>query len=265
MTDAQRTWTREDLVDLALEATGMPKMRWDALLEAMKSDAEMNRIMKAEWLAVPRDTEEAIRAYYRKSDIWFVNTFCHGVGALLKMANREPAEWQEWHHRFAGAVGVRRDILDYGGGFFNDTWPFVNAGYRVTQAEVEGPVTRFLASFIEMTKIPNAKVRPVNSQEPLLEYYAGVTCFETLEHVLKPVQLAKHLVTHLLPAGAFAMSVSFGAPEHAPYHVASNAPLSDQAVWFNHLEDMGLRITWSAEDRHRQIWMNLPFNPKEKA
>lgn len=254
MSDAQRRFSREDLVDLALEATCIPRTRWDLLLEVMKSDAEMNRLMKAEWNEVPRDSEESIRAYYRNSDTWFVNTFNHGAGALLKMANREPVEWQEWHRRFAEAMGVNRSILDYGGGFFNDTWQFVNAGYFVTQAEIEGPVSRFLKSFLDLAKIPNAKVRPVNSQEPLLEYYEGMACFETLEHVLKPVELAKHLATHLKADGPFAMSVSFGAPEHAPYHVASNAPLSDQAIWFKHLEGMGLKNIWTAEDRHRQIW-----------
>lgn len=251
---SKRIWTGDDLLAMALKATGMTRERWVSLMKTMQSDAEMNLVMKAEWNAAPRDSEAAIRDYYRKSDIWFVNTFCHGVGALLKIANREPVEWQDWHVRFSAGLPEKAAILDYGGGFFNDTWAFVRKGYTVHQAEVSGPVTEFLKAFKEATEIENIGILPVDSERPLVDKYDGICCFETLEHLLTPVPFTQHLVDHLNEEGRIAMSVSFGAPEHAPYHVASNAPLSDVRVWQAHLKEMGLFEVWRAVDSHRNIW-----------
>lgn len=253
--------TSDDLVDLALQSTGMARSEWGHLMELMKVDADMNRLMKAEWFDKPRQSEEAIRDYYSASNIWFVNTFCHGSGALLKMANRGAgasiSERLLWHREFTACLtpagGLR--ILDYGGGFWNDTWQLAMSGCRVTQAEVKGPVTVFLKNFIEEASLQDyVDVLAVDSETPIVEKYHGITCFETLEHVLKPVELTRHLVEHLESGGPMAMSVSFGAPDHAPYHVSSNAPLSDQGTWFGHLQSMGLSNVWTAEDRHRQIW-----------
>lgn len=264
------TLTKEDLVDLAIQSTGMDRPEWDRLMVLMQVDADMNRLMKSEWFGKPRDSEEAIRDYYRESDIWFVNTFNHGLGALLKLAEMaDKKDYKDpflpWHDEFVKSLtpgGIQ--ILDYGGGFFNDTWPLVRARYHVTQAEVKGPVTAFLKSFLTEAKIDwAASVIEVDSETPLCyeiagakmwDVFDGICCFETLEHVLKPVELTRHLVEHLSMGGPFAFSVSFGAPTHAPYHVASNAPLSDQSVWFPILESMGLVRAWAAEDRHRQLW-----------
>lgn len=246
--------TENDLVEMALKATGMTRETWDRLNVTMQSDADMNKVMREEWHASPRASEEAIREYYRKSDIWFVNTFCHGKGALLNLGNKSASNLLQWHKEFIQILPGTY-VLDYGGGFFNDTWQLIQNGEMVTQAEVEGPVTTFLKAFIEKTSLSSiARVLEVKSAAPIIASYDGITCFETLEHVLDPVGLAKHLVDHLRPGGPFAMSVSFGAPEHAPYHVASNAPLSDPKVWEGHLVSMGLEKVWAAQDSHRTIW-----------
>lgn len=246
--------TENDLVEIALKATGMTRETWDRLNVVMQSDADMNKIMREEWHASPRASEEAIRDYYRKSDIWFVNTFCHGKGALLKLVNQSKDALESWCQEFVKRLPGTY-VLDYGGGFFNHTCQLIANGDMVTQAEVEGPVTSFLKAVIEKYSLSSiARVLEVNTPTPLRASYDGIVCFETLEHVLDPVGLARHLVDHLRPGGPFAMSVSFGAPEHAPYHVASNAPLSDPKVWEGHLASMGLEKVWAAQDTHRTIW-----------
>lgn len=245
---------KEDLIRIALEVTGMTRAKWDALSEEMKSDATMNQIMKREWNARPRDSEEAIREYYRNSDAWFINTFNHGYGALIQIADGVHPSRAPWCEKFIEAIGVPEGkILDYGGGFFKDSWPLTTVGYHVAVAEVRGPVTRFLRSFIAAAGIEKKfSVVEVDSATPIEDLYAGILCFETLEHLLDPESLTAHLYNHLRAGGPFAFSVTFGAPEHAPYHVASNAPLGDGKVWAAILGKIGFSPLW--EDQSLKIW-----------
>jgi 2-polyprenyl-3-methyl-5-hydroxy-6-metoxy-1,4-benzoquinol methylase len=252
---------REDLVNLALEVTGMTRERWNFLCEEMKSDAKMNLIMKQDWNAKPRDSEGAIREYYRTSDIWFINTFNHGVGALLSMAAGQRGDLVGWCRKFAETLktpGGR--ILDYGGGFFKDTWPMATAGYKIDVAEVRGPVTEFLKRFISLAKLENRiGVVEVDSETPIVDMYHGIVCFETLEHVLHPEALTAHLHQHLQTGGLFAFSVTFGAPEHAPYHVASNAPFGDWNVWAAVLTKIGFSPCWEdPTGTSMKIWRSGP-------
>lgn len=255
------TVTKEDLIRIALEVTGMTQARWDALFEEMKSDARMNAIMKQDWNARPRDSEEAIREYYRSSNIWFVNTWNHGVGALLAMAAGQRGDLVGWCRKFAETLKAPGGkILDYGGGFFKDTWPLATAGYKVDVAEVRGPVTEFLKRFVVLAHLEDRLgVVEVDSETPVKDTYHGIVCFETLEHVLHPEALTRHLHQHLRPGGLFAFSVMFGAPEHAPYHVASNAPLGDWSVWAAILSKIGFSQCWDdPTGASARIWRSGP-------
>ena len=256
--------TYEELVTMALEVTGIDRGDWNALMEVMRSDAKMNEVMKAEWNERSRDSEEAIRDYYRRSKIWFVNTFNHGYGALLGIANRQEPTFGEDFQQFM-KLTTGRQILDYGGGFYNDTWVLLQKGlYTVTQAEVRGPVTDFLKIFFrrlppmpnappyKLLTDPHATILEVDWAQPLKEVYDGIVTFETLEHLLDPKALTKHMVEHLKPGAPFFYSASFGAPTHAPYHVASNDGLTDQ--WAKFLTEIGMEHVWSRPDKHRQIW-----------
>lgn len=237
----------EELTDLAIEVTGMGRKRWDLLCESMKSDQEMNRIMREEWHSKPRDSEEAVREYYRSSDIWFINTFKNGVGALVALANGVRGELPLWALKFVdllqGSGGV---ILDFGGGFLKDTWPLIAAGYRVEVAEVSGPVTNFLKAVIAKAGLEKkVGVVDVVSESPLSTVYDGAVSFETLEHLKHPDQLVAHLHRHIKKSGPFVFSATFGAPEHAPYHVASNAHFGDEVKWASVLSSVGFSPCWS--------------------
>lgn len=246
------------ILAMAQEAAKITPARWAELMEIMKVDADMNRLMKTQWFSKPRDSEEAVREYYRSSDIWFVNTFTHGHYALEAMASPYVNVEVERHHvlhPFTGDFKIEGWVLDYGGGFWNDTWMLVAKGYRVAQAEVRGPVTELMKTFIEHYGLHGSlDVVEVDSDTPLKTMYDGILCFETLEHLKEPSFFMGHLAQHLNPGQPFAYSASFGAPEHAPYHVAENAHLSNQGMWREVMLAAGLLPHWVAQDGHRQIW-----------
>lgn len=239
--------TGADIAVLALQASGMTGEQWKRLSVEMQSDSVMNQIMKQDWNDRPRDNEESIREYYRSSDAWFINTFNHGYGALLAMAAGSKADLSPWCREFAELMRAPGGkVLDYGGGFFKDSWPLAAAGYHVSVAEVKGPVTEFLNSFISIAGLEKKfSVVEVDSETPIKDTYDGILCFETLEHLLHPEALTAHLHKHLKPGGPFAFSVTFGAPEHAPYHVASNAHLGEWAVWSEVLKKIGFSPSWT--------------------
>lgn len=249
--------TKEDLTELALEVTGLTRARWNVLFEALKDDAAMNRIMRDDWFLKPRDSEEAVREYYRESDIWFLNTFNHGVGTLIRLSEGSPAPFSPWQQAFAGDFPIYAgSVLDYGGGFLNDTGPLVLAGYRVVVAEVCGPVTEFLKRYSDAAGLKDRiGVIEVDNDRPIDGTYYGIVCFETLEHILNPVELTQHLHEHLVPGGPFAFSVSFGDTPHAPYHIAKNASFGNEKIWSSKLEGIGFRPYWKDEQGHHfQVW-----------
>jgi 2-polyprenyl-3-methyl-5-hydroxy-6-metoxy-1,4-benzoquinol methylase len=247
----------EELSEFARSFIKTTKEEWLVLFETLKDDAAMNAIMKREWLDKPRDSDQAVIEYYRNSKIWFVNTFNHAYRALLALANRDSGglSREVWHQFFESELSPGDRILDYGGGFWSDTAILALDGWHVTQAEVMGPTTDFLTAFVNVTGTQkNLQVLPVDSGFPILESYDGITCFELLEHLLHPKEFTIHLRDHLKSGKPFASSVSFGAPEHAPYHVASNAPLSHEHVWTNTLWEMGFEQIWAPRGSHRRIW-----------
>ncbi len=251
--------TQEDLLDLALKVTGMTGDRWKVLLEASKNDAAMNLVMREEWHSKSRDSEGAIREYYRNSDIWFLNTFGHGLGALLKLAQAgAPPPLAPWQKVLVQDFKISGPILDYGGGFFNDSWPMVLSGYKIALAEVRGPVTEFLKRFRDElnTEVKNnLLIVEVDEDFPIKEMYQAAVSFETLEHLLNPLEFVRHLHDHLDSGAPFVFSVSFGDTPHAPYHVAKNAALGEMKVWGSKLQEIGFRPYWEDKsNNHFQIW-----------
>ena len=250
----------EDLIQLALDTTGMTRLKWDLLSDAAKNDAAMNKVMREEWHSKPRDSEAAVREYYEKSDIWFLNTFGHGAGALLRLSEEgvTPPQLSPWQKTFVSDFKIPGPILDYGGGFFNDSWQLALSGYEVVLAEVRGPVTEFLKRYRNLVKLSLRSligVLEVDADLPLKGTYYGAACFEVLEHLLYPVEFTRHLYEHLAPGAPFAFSVSFGDTPHAPYHVAKNASFGNDGAWSSQLEKVGFRPYWKDEQNpHFQVW-----------
>lgn len=250
----------EKLSEFARNSIGMPREEWDALREILKDDAAMNAVMKKEWFEKPRDSEESIREYYRESKIWFMNTFNHGWLALVALANRDSSviPRNEWLKLFSSGMTPADKILDYGGGFWNDTALLALDGLTVVQAEVRGRTTEFLSQFARFIGMEDRlKVLPVDTSFPIQEVYGGLVCFELLEHLLHPRAFTEHLRDHLAGGRPFALSVSFSAPPHAPYHVASNEPLGRLDAWWVIMKEMGFEHLWTDTASHKQVWRRV--------
>lgn len=235
--------------------SGVPWPELEAVLRAIGDDAEMNRRMGEEWRSADRGTQASVCAYYASSRTWLMQTYGGGRAALAGLARGERPGLAPWAERFARMLPPSgATILDYGGGFLKDTWALVQRGHRVVLAEVEGPVSRAVEAFIREFEISGVSVVPVRDGDPPLGRHDGAVCFETLEHVVDPVLLMRRLVSSVSPGGPLALSASFGAPEHAPYHMAHNAPLGDPEVWSEELQKAGLAPVWKDHDSSIGVW-----------
>ena len=129
------------------------------------------------------------------------------------------------------------------------------AGRSIHLAEVKGPVTDFMKRYRTLAALEGRlEIIEVDSDTPLTEAYSGIVCFETLEHLFKPVEMIEHFHEHLETGYPFAFSVSFGDTPHAPYHVAQNAHLGDPRVFEEKLKAIGFGPYWKSTENHFQIW-----------
>lgn len=231
-------------VIVAREA-GIPWPELEEVQRAIGSDAEMNRRMREEFARIPALTQPEVCKYYATSKTWLMQTYGNHHTALISLAKKEKPVLPAWAVEFEKLLPAEGPILDFGGGFMKDSWFFVPRGRSVVLAEIDGPVARIVQSFIQAIDERGISVLPVRDEAPPLGQYAGIVCFETLEHVKNPVALTKKLVATLPPGAPFVMSVSFGAPEHAPYHLAENAYLSQYDNWNDELRSMGLEHVWN--------------------
>lgn len=232
------------LKEIMARESGSSWPELEGILRAIANDAEMNRRMKDEFSRIPVLTQPEICKYYADSRTWLMQTYGNGHSALLGLARGENPGLAAWAVEFDKYLPRGASILDFGGGFLKDSWAFVQRGHRVVLAEVEGPVVRIVRAFLQAIQQKSITVVPVRDEQPSLPPYNGIVCFETFEHVKNPVLLARRLAQDLPSGAPFAMSVSFGAPDHAPYHLAENAPLGDPKVWNAELRAMGLEPVW---------------------
>lgn len=234
----------EILREVVAQESGVPWAELLTVVKALADDAEMNRRMREEWRSMPTRTQQELCRYYAESRTWLMQTYNNHHGALEALAHGEKGTLPAWAERFSGMLPPAACILDYGGGFLKDSWFFVPRGHRVVLGEIEGPVIRIVESFLRRTAVTGVSVLSVRNADPAFGRYDGIVCFEVLEHILEPAALAKKMVASLPSGAPVAMSVSFGAPEHAPYHLSENAPLSDLNVWNAELRNMGLEPVW---------------------
>lgn len=183
-----------------------------------------------------------------------MQTYNQGRPGLISLARREKIELPPWAKSFHALLPkVGASILDYGGGFLKDTWFFPLDGAKVTLAEIEGPVSRTVQAFIDAIGEPNVSILSISGDSPDLGMHDGAVCFEVLEHMVDPIGALRKIVSAVRPSGPVALSVSFGAPEHAPYHIAGNSHLGDQGAWKKELDRVGLEKVWSCSSNG--VWV----------
>jgi len=234
------------LKDILAKESGADWSELEGILRMISSDSEMNRHMSLEWRSASRKTQESVCRYYAESKTWLMQTYRHGYGGLHALARKDRCELPLWAKAFRSLMmGPGLSILDYGGGFMKDTWFFPSQHVRVALAEIEGPVSRTVQAFIAAIGEPGVSVLPISGDTTDLGIHDGAVCFEVLEHMVDPVGMLRRIVASVRPSGPVALSVSFGAPEHAPYHIADNAYLSNQDTWKKELDRVGLELVWS--------------------
>lgn len=243
------------LKEILSRESGIDWSELDKTSKMISSDSEMNRHMSLEWRAASRKTQESVCRYYAESKTWLMQTYNQGCGGLHALARKERYELPLWAKAFRSLLmGPGPSVLDYGGGFLKDTWFFPLEGVRVALAEIEGPVSRTVKAFIAAISEPNVSVTPISGDTTDLGMHDGATCFEVLEHMVDPVGTLRKIVASVRMSGPVALSVSFGAPEHAPYHIAENAHLGSLEVWGKELEQAGLE---PVADSDGKVWRKI--------
>ena len=145
------------------------------------------------WDRKPRATEADYRAFYAETDYWVLrqmhyhrNDSFHFVAAAM---------------RPAGQAG---DFCEYGSGvapvtaWLRPRFP----GWRYSLVDLPSPMLDFARW--RFRRFPNVETREpgLGSDLPLRRNYDVITCLEVLEHVINPLEVVRHLVSHMKPGGA---------------------------------------------------------------
>jgi 2-polyprenyl-3-methyl-5-hydroxy-6-metoxy-1,4-benzoquinol methylase len=230
--------------DIVEKETSKPWQYWSDLIQEISDDALMNQKMRTEWHNKSRDSHQSIRQYYIESDTWLAQSLKYRE-CLINIAVMDRIELDQARHiKFTSFLKPNSKILDYGGGFFNDSWQLAITGHHIELAEIDGPISRIVSSFIKETDCKHVSVLPVTTDYPLTSMYDGCICLETLEHIKNPDVLLKHMIDHLRPNSPLAMSVSFGDTSHAPYHIAELAHWGTPGVWDNKTMSYGMVLEY---------------------
>ena len=144
------------------------------------------------WDRKPRTGEADYRAFYAETDYFVLrqtyyhrNDCYHGVAATMRRAGR------------AG------DFCEYGCGVAPVTaWlrPRFPA-WRYTLVDLPTPTLEFARWRFRRQGHVEFKEPGFGGDLPLSRGYDVITCLDVLEHVVNPLQVARHLVAHLKPRG----------------------------------------------------------------
>lgn len=92
-------------------------------------------------------------------------------------------------------------ILDYGCGASSFTkWALKHGKFDITLAEIDGPMLKF-CMWRYGKKVSYCKIGIGKKGLPLKEMYDIIFCLDMLEHVWNPLNVAKHLYSHLNEKG----------------------------------------------------------------
>ena len=99
-------------------------------------------------------------------------------------------------------------ILDFGAGVCQDSINAARNNFDATAADIPGKTFDFGKWRIESK---NVKVKTIDimNEEPLVENYDAITCFEVLQHVVNPEKTLVHLRDHLKLGGILFITTRF--------------------------------------------------------
>ena len=145
------------------------------------------------WERKPRTGEADYRSFYAESDYWVLrqmyyhrNSSFHFVARAMRGAGREG------------------DLCEYGCGVAPVTaWVRPRfPRWRYTLVDLPSPMLEFARWRFRGAPGVETREPGLGADLPLERPYDVITCLEVLEHVVNPLEVARHLVGHLKPGGA---------------------------------------------------------------
>ncbi len=208
-----------DINDLAA-FTGLDKEACRRRLEAYQYTE-----MADAWHQASPSTPEQMRRFYETTElyIWELTKWhaSKGYADYLAMLDSIIERYPPTTHPH---------VLDYGCGIGTAALRLLQAGYRVTIADVPGVTLRY-AEFRLRRNGFNIDVLPVNSNRPHLPgTFDVLVSFDVLEHVPQPDRLMRHLAAGLRPGGVAAVVASFFTNSEFPHHLMENTE-QFSSVW----------------------------------
>ena len=219
-----------DIDDLAA-FTGLDK-------EACRRRLEEYRFaeMADAWHQASPSTPQQIRKFYETTDlyIWELTKWHASEGYIdyLTMLDIMITRFPPVTHPH---------VLDYGCGIGTAALKLLQAGYRVTIADVPGETLRY-AEFRLQRNGYSVDVLPVTSEQPRLpERYDALVSFDVLEHVPQPDRLMRRLAERLRPGGVAAVVASFFTNQEFPHHLSENTE-TFSSIWPLVISGCGLDV-----------------------
>lgn len=162
--------------------------------EAVKRATSPNRISKLIW----KNKEEIEKSERSVIDTWKKDENMVIRNSWYRERNIE-TRWDKMLKNLNYKKGER--ILDYGCGVSSFTkWALEHGKFDVTLAEIGGPMLKF-CKWRYGKKVSYCKICPGKEGLPLREMYDVILCLDMLEHVWGPLDVVKHLCSHLNEKG----------------------------------------------------------------
>lgn len=177
----------------------------------------------------PRDANSVI-SFYNNTKIeifelmdWHINRF--DTGPLNYVCALEIAKERN-----------AKKYLDYGSGIGSGIILFSKNGFEVTSADISDPLQDFIKY---RSKKRNINVEFINLKQQKLkkDYYEVITCFDVLEHLVKPTKTIKELREALKEGGILILN-NIKCPKHEnkPMHISEvNLEKTLRSLGFNQL------------------------------
>jgi 2-polyprenyl-3-methyl-5-hydroxy-6-metoxy-1,4-benzoquinol methylase len=207
----------------------------------------------------PERTTEAIRGIWERAgqlfaDHWHqsrVNSSSEqSVVAFYNSTDLEIVELMEWHAsvetgrleepsygplnylvtlEVAKACGWRRSYLDFGSGIGSSAILFAKAGWDVTLADVSTPLLQFARQRLERRGLRATYVDLKTERLPS-DRFDVVTCFDVIEHTVKPLDTLRQIRRALKPGGYLVLNNADDVIAHEdaerPMHI-----MHDRHLW----------------------------------
>ena len=146
-------------------------------------------------------------------------------------------------------------ILDFGAGVCQDSINAARNNFDATAADIPGKTFDFGKWRI---KSKNVKVKTIDimNEEPLVENYDAITCFEVLQHVVSPEKTLAHLRDHLKPGGILFITTRFkNNYSLALKHNECLENTFEEFVQKNDLSIKGKKHMWGEKERAKFLYL----------